>query len=674
MSAALKKPFQAAPGDSVIGRDICARLSELAPQHQRAALRKARALAKGLAPDYEIPSIDILARAENPPEKIWLTGTIPVPEKPGLTEFQIEADRLLHDPQWLAGLPAISKVERERRALLTAEMNCWRAWKQGAAEAAEIDICANYEEYSRGQELSWHHAPFLAALGEVLDLIEDLIPNSHFAALPDSEIEEIAEKKAEQARRRYEKRAQDALIRWGEIIKAPEPTERRQMCQIWHRRQLRHKAADVRQHLATALGTVGRGGRPYADDYTLERHREMRESAEKWAAERELRSPCREKKVSMAEIVAAGKDGAVRRLRTMTRGLDDYAIKHNLSAIFITMTLPPELHFNPQHGTANPRLNPKEVDREARLLWQRFRARLSSNRLRCLGFRVWEPHKDSTPHIHALLYLDEAGQIATVDDILLDLCPEPKPPPRDEHGRRKRVTSIASRLEIIDRHRGSGASYLSKYLTEVIASEIDGDATDEASTKLMNAERVRATASERRWRRYGFLGVHGIQRIWQRIVGMNKMEYAGAPDAVRSIKRHIEAHRYCEALECLGAIKSRDEDGKTKKPLLKLDYEEKETQYGDVSRRAVSMSAETLKWMIQLSRGWTCEKIEHPKAAGSKTCSNDNTLTVIISYPRAGPTSQPLAWEEDIECETEQDLSSDLPANWPPDDHEDLVL
>lgn len=620
-------------------RSVCARLSDLAPLHQRAALKKAKALA-GLEQEYEIPPLTILTIAENPPEKQWRVEFFSLPEKPTAADIKAKAALLLYDTKFLAGIDSVlPQSVIEARAELAAEMICWREYRGKFPFVRKSETCINAVEHAHGQQLAEDHRPLLEAVAEVLDSIETLIPHSRLAAMPDSDIKELAQTKADDARARYTRRANDTLKLWGEIIPDPSPDERREMCQIAQRRKLRRLARSTRSHLATALGTVGKGGRWYADDYTLERHRELREAGRTWASERELRSPDGKKSISMLDVVTSSKENAVRRLRTMTRGLDDYAVKHGLPAIFITMTLPPELHFNPQHGRAYPELDPKAVDQKARLLWQRFRARLSANDIPCRGFRVWEPHKDSTPHIHALLYLDTSEQVSKADEILLDLCREPDIAPRDEMGNPRRV---ASRLEIIDRRKGSGASYLSKYLTEVIAEEVDaGD--EEASAKRANAEKVRATASERGWRRYAFLGVHGVQSIWQRIISMNKIECASAPARVLSIKKYIEEHRYCEALEELGAIKRADENGQKHAPILKLDYEEKVTQYGDMARRAVAMSTRDNAWTLRLSRGWTCEKTKRTEIKDEKT----SAITVAVSYPRQ--EAMPPAKEESTE-------------------------
>jgi Bacteriophage replication gene A protein (GPA) len=651
-------------------QSIVERLEFLAPLHQKAALRRA-ARAAELPQEYTHPTLDILKIAECPPAKILKVVPCLAPAPASSEQIEAEAARLLTLPH-----VRFHGSEDERKLRAKEHVAQLLSIRQTTAQNATRIVCVNASEYEHGQRLARQHGPLLAALDDLLHGIDDIVGQSHLAALPDAELKQIADGKATSARLRYARRAQDVLRRWGEVVPAPRPEERRQMDPIWHRRRLRRQAGQTRQHLAAALGTVGRGGAAYADDYSVERKREVDESGRTWAAERVLRSPNGENTVPMSEIVKAGKNVSMIRLRTMTRGLDDYAVHHNLPAIFVTMTLPPAWHPNPAMGRATWNgASPKQTDGEMQRTWQRFRARLAANKVRCLGFRVWEPHRDGCPHAHALLYVNNAEQIETVDKILLDLCPEPESRLLDEHGNQRRV---ASKLEIIDRTRGSGASYLSKYLTDALDDEETAE-VGEAGSKRANAERVRATASERGWRRYGFLGVHGVQKIWQRIVSMNKTECEDAPAAVLSIKNHIEGSEYREALERLGAIKRVDESGQKTLPTIQLDYEKRLTQYGDTARRAVSMSTVAEPWTVRLSRGWTCERANRRQAIvftksdkeaikgwflrciSSQRASVEHNLTVNVSYPSAAP---PARQEEALET-IEQEEATGSPTRPP---------
>ncbi|MFC7551144.1 replication endonuclease [Pseudoroseomonas wenyumeiae] len=53
-----------------------------------------------------------------------------------------------------------------------------------------------------------------------------------------------------------------------------------------------------------------------------------------------------------------------------------------------------------------------------------------------LGLRVWEPHEDACPHVHALLYV-RPEQVPVVDRHLRGVCPDPE-------DSRERIASILS--------------------------------------------------------------------------------------------------------------------------------------------------------------------------------------------------------------------------------------
>ncbi|MFC7551143.1 hypothetical protein ACFQU7_00820 [Pseudoroseomonas wenyumeiae] len=119
---------------------------------------------------------------------------------------------------------------------------------------------------------------------------------------------------------------------------------------------MRRRAAEVRQHLAAALGTVGRGAAPYADDFSLSRRLERDADARQWAASVIWVPPGAGEPVPMTEIREAAAEAALCRLGAMVAGLDELAQREGLSPIMVTLTLPPQWHPNPKRGGGRGRL------------------------------------------------------------------------------------------------------------------------------------------------------------------------------------------------------------------------------------------------------------------------------------------------------------------------------
>jgi hypothetical protein len=601
LSAGRPEKFPSEPPNnftSTVNRfGIVDRLRLLAPLHRHAALRRA-AEAAGLSKDFQPPSMDDLAIAESPPAISWRTEvwgeSVP---RPTPSDIKRGADALMRDVRWRMAQPMQPTCDLRAAARRDAEdrLAAERALAT-APHPVDVPLPESVTAHRRGTKLSKQHGALLIALADLLDGLDNVIPQSRLAATEEDAIRDLAAKRAEEHVMRRQMYA-DVCRATGKPVPEETPDDRRRADPLWHRRQLRRDAAQARQHLAAALRTVGRGAAPYADDYSVSRWRERQASAIAWAEER-VWQPENGKPVPMTTIMAGKAEAALARLSSISSGVDEIAQDAGLVPLWITMTLPPQLHPNPKRGrrswTAD--LSPTLTDARCKQLWGRFRSRLRKSGVRRLGTRVWEAHEDGCPHIHALIYV-APDDIDTVDRHLRSLCPEPEIPPRDKHGRPKRV---ASRLERIDRDRGSPTTYIKKYLTKTITlPAATGDApargrenveeevtaaADEAidygeDGQIEAYERHQATASERRWRRYAALGTHGIQRIWQRLIRVTDDEITDAPPRVVAAVTALRAHDWADALTAMGAIRH---DGAHR---LRLEYETATNAYGEEVKR-----------------------------------------------------------------------------------------
>ncbi|WP_252495404.1 replication endonuclease, partial [Escherichia coli] len=83
------------------------------------------------------------------------------------------------------------------------------------------------------------------------------------------------------------------------------------------------------------------------------------------------------------------------------RGLEEWAEENNNEALFLTLTAPSSFHA----GNGNKKwsgVNPRDTQNYLNKVWQQFRALLAKRDIKFYGMRVAEPHKDGTPHWHAL--------------------------------------------------------------------------------------------------------------------------------------------------------------------------------------------------------------------------------------------------------------------------------
>ena len=599
---------------------MAGRLAWLAPLHRDSAIKQAVKYA-GIS---QIPTLEQIATAESPEPADWKLLHWPAkPPQPNRENVKRRALELLGSIAWRECQPSVSRKYLKLLAEHEARAELDRAHCNPEKPTYRL---ANADRYHAEQAVKHKFGRVVDNLRTLLDGLTDVIPQARLSALPEDEVRELAELRAKSAQAEYLERCQIHKLAG---IPAPRetPQELRAQDSHWHRRDIRRTAGLARQHLAGALGTVGRNGANYADGYSLARRRERDKSAELWAGARVILT-ADGNRIPLSEVLQSTREGQGYRLGAISSGLDEYAEQEGLTPIRITITLPACWHPNPTKGrkTWTPDRDPKTTDDALRLLWGKFRARLAKSRIRILGLRVWEPHRDGVPHLHALLYV-RAEQIPEIDRHLLTLCPD------------KGTRRTATELTIIDTTRCRASTYISKYIRKTLNVRINEDDArehdDDDHLTRDNFDRVRACASERGWRRFAFLGVHGVQRIWQRLNSATADEIADAPERVAVSWAHLKAKNYREALETIGAFVPRGADR------LKIGYATEETDedgnrypilnsYGEPTKRAFCLFDSEFPrdsvnhWFLKLSRGG--EIVE-------ESVENREQVTISVSYP-----------------------------------------
>ena len=483
------------------------------------------------------PSLDDLDRAEHSLAPRWRYLPRPAPTE---ADIRAAAAAVVRTPAWRIAQDMLSNHEDQVRAAMPdAARALFAAW-----DARPDREMTNLAAWKAGQCHAERWQPVLDVLKGMMDAVDVRVPDAWLSAISETDL----------------KAAADAAAQLG-LLTTPKnqmdtPEAKRARCPMHQRRALRRRAGGARQHLAALLGTIGAGGAAYADAYAVSCWRERQAAAAFFGMNRVLLFEDGTQ-VPMWDVMESSRKARLATLYVQMLAVDDLAQRRAMVPVFITMTLPPRHHPNPKHGLPYDGLDwqdapsPDETDAALADQWARFRTRLSTDRVPLLGPRVIEPHKDGCPHLHALLYAQSMNQAALMDEHLQAVCPEPIAGER-----------IASKLEYIDRAKGSPATYIMKYLLKCLpaheeaAEQADGTITDGDPDHLAHHAECQAWGSERRLRRFDWLGLHGLRTVWQRVRNITEDEVAAAPDRMQKANAAMKAGAWGDALEALGAVRA----------------------------------------------------------------------------------------------------------------------
>ncbi|MEX4380042.1 replication endonuclease [Haemophilus influenzae] len=349
-------------------------------------------------------------------------------------------------------------------------------------------------------------------------------------------------------------------------------------CEKWWFKQMRDIQKRMVEHIAIACGEVRANAASYISNQSFQEWQlQQRKNHDYLRAMiiENIDNP--EEQVELFDMfLKSSSNPALRRNEMMVRlrGLEEWAEENNNEALFLTLTAPSSFHA----GNGNKKwsgVNPRDTQNYLNKVWQKFRALLSKRDIKFYGMRVAEPHKDGTPHWHALLYVqaehkEEVIRLFRQKALELD-------------GNEKGAAEHRCKVEECDKTKGSATAYIAKYIAKNIDGfALAGEVSDEDPTLSLhdNALRVRAWASRWGIRQFQFYGGASIC-VWRElrrlISGQADDEIINKAQAAAGI-----ANDYAAYMEIQGGALAKRAD----QP-IKLDYETKPAnKYGE-QRKAI---------------------------------------------------------------------------------------
>lgn len=255
----------------------------------------------------------------------------------------------------------------------------------------------------------------------------------------------------------------------------------------WWRKRLSTKVRRISELGAIKLGIVSRTAGGYCSDESVRRRQEQLARSEAMMKQALVRNEAGQvyALAELAKLTVSNPDIRRGELMTRIRGCEEYADAAGHVGQFLTLTAPSRFHRMkaPPPGTKLPAVKNKRYDgstpRDAQLwLRKRFaraRAAWAKAGIEVYGFRVAEPHHDSCPHWHALLWFADEAQARKAQEIIratwlrVDKADAAKREPSERQGRHLLTLEPGARknrVKAIWLEAGGAAGYIAKYVAK----------------------------------------------------------------------------------------------------------------------------------------------------------------------------------------------------------------
>lgn len=322
----------------------------------------------------------------------------------------------------------------------------------------------------------------------------------------------------------------------------------------WWRRQFRAVVARHVEAIARELGFVHKRAGNYVSDESLTRRRQQKarnsKMLETTLAENEAGQVYT--LAELAKLSVSNPKNRYAELMVRARGMEAFAKRHDMQALFMVVTCPSRFHARYETGGRNAKWdnsNPRDGQNYLCTLWARVRADLERAGITYYGLRTVEPHHDGTPHWNFLIFAKPLElsliRMALRQASLLDS-------PDDAGAAERRF-----KCEQVSEEKGGAAAYISKYISKTVDGEyVD---TDHESGEPGEVAAERATAWARTWgiRQFQSIGMPPVT-VWREVRRTGKATVpAQQSELFPELKAAVEMQLWDRFIELTGGLVKR---------------------------------------------------------------------------------------------------------------------
>ncbi|MGV2990049.1 replication endonuclease [Vibrio sp. E150_011] len=332
----------------------------------------------------------------------------------------------------------------------------------------------------------------------------------------------------------------------------------------WIVRRLLHLRSQYIEYVQIALERVGEGKHqaPVISAMSFSNWKQKQREAKQYIEAMSVMNTETGEAFDLEEVIkrtTANPENRRIEMMVRSRGFEEFALDLGFTALFVTWTLPSKYHRVSRKWNG---ASVKEGHQALMQKWAVARALIAKENIEYFGFRVAEPHKDSTSHSHYFLFCSPKDK-TTITNILKGCAIGED---RSELGK-----DISPRFDVkeADPKKGGATAYIAKY----VSKNINGKHMPETESEEY-AYRARAWASTHRIRQFQQFGGQPVS-LWRNLRRATA-EQTKIDPKLEELRQAADSSKW--SLFCQLANGAR------------VEYESKQNQYGETNKKIIGFS------------------------------------------------------------------------------------